>query len=239
MTLIASLLALPFAWTFVLYPALSFALSRRARERRGVVPPTASSLPPAALIIAARNEAAIIEARIDDARRQRYAGQLWVVVASDGSTDGTAEVARRAGADLVVECKTHVGKSRAIEAAIDALPPDVAVLLFTDATARWAQGSAVALATTLMDAEVGAVSGLVRYEYPASSLARGFSVYQRLIVAHRQHDADWGTLTSVSGSISGVRRALWQTAPAELSSDLVVPLTAARAGLKARSEGVV
>jgi cellulose synthase/poly-beta-1,6-N-acetylglucosamine synthase-like glycosyltransferase len=232
-TSIAWLLALPFAWTFVLYPALSFALSLRARERRGQRRVPASPLPPAALIIAARNEAGVIAGRIDDARRQSYGGQLLVVVASDGSSDGTADVARRAGADLVVECTAHVGKSRAIEAAIDAIPADVELLLFTDATARWSEGSARALATTLMAPEVGAVSGLVRYDYPTSTLARGFSVYQRLIVAHRQHDADWGTLTSVSGSISGVRRALWQTAPPELSSDLVVPLMAARAGLKA------
>ncbi len=229
---VAWLLALPFAWTFVLYPLLSLILSHRARTRHVAVSRAAEALPAAALIIAARNEASVISARIADARLQDYPGGLLVVVASDGASDGTAEIAREAGADLVVECLEHVGKSRAIEAAIDAIPNEIGLLLFTDATARWSPGSAQALATALLEADVGAVSGLVRYEYPPTVLARGFALYQTLIVAHRSADSDWGTLTSVSGSISGVRRELWHRAPAELSSDLVVPLMAARAGLR-------
>ena len=53
---------------------------------------------PVAVIIPALNEAATIGALVAETRRQ---GVAWVVVADNGSTDGTAEAARVAGADIV------------------------------------------------------------------------------------------------------------------------------------------
>lgn len=54
-----------------------------------------------------------------------------VIVVSDGSTDRTAEVARRAGATRVVELRENQGKGAAMKIGVDHTPADI--ILFLDA----------------------------------------------------------------------------------------------------------
>src|SRR4051794_12202188 len=63
-----------------------------------------AALPPVSLLIAAYDEEAVIESKVANARALDYPPELLqVIVASDGSSDRTAELARAAGADLVLE----------------------------------------------------------------------------------------------------------------------------------------
>jgi glycosyltransferase involved in cell wall biosynthesis len=66
------------------------------------------------VIVAARNEAARIGATLTSLRRALPQAELWV--ADDASRDGTAELARAAGAH-VVSCPRHAGKGAAMSAA--------------------------------------------------------------------------------------------------------------------------
>ena len=71
-----------------------------------------------AVIIAARNESAVIGELIRSIKRQDYPSELLdIVVVADNCTDDTAEVARRAGATLVYERfnKQLVGKGYALD----------------------------------------------------------------------------------------------------------------------------
>ena len=65
-------------------------------------PREAAPRPHVALIVAAHDEASVIEAKVRNARGLDWDSErLTVVVASDGSTDDTVARARAAGADLV------------------------------------------------------------------------------------------------------------------------------------------
>ena len=92
------------AYAQVGYPLL---LELLGRARRG--PAVAGAVPGAAepsvsLVIAAHREAAIIEAKVANARALDWpAGRLEVIVACDGSPDDTPALARAAGADVVLE----------------------------------------------------------------------------------------------------------------------------------------
>ena len=55
--------------------------------------------PAVTAVVPARNEAEVIARAIRSLAAQDYAGELRVVLVDDGSTDGTAETARRAGGD--------------------------------------------------------------------------------------------------------------------------------------------
>ena len=55
------------------------------------------------LIVAAYNEEGVIERKVANARARLSGNRLEVIVASDGSSDRTADLARSAGADLVLE----------------------------------------------------------------------------------------------------------------------------------------
>src|SRR5436309_527021 len=87
------------AWTHVLYPAAAAALARvRARVvRRGAAEPSVT------VIVAAHNEEAVIERRVENLRALDYpAEKLEIVVTSDASTDRTEEIAQAVGAHVVL-----------------------------------------------------------------------------------------------------------------------------------------
>lgn len=72
----------------------------RARERDDDAPvPEPPTWPPVTAVVPARDEADVIGRAIASLAAQDYPGDLRVILVDDGSTDGTAEVARRAGGD--------------------------------------------------------------------------------------------------------------------------------------------
>ena len=82
---------------------------------------------PIAVIIPALNEAQTIGNLVAETRP----GVAWVVVADNGSTDGTADAARAAGADVVAEPRRGYGYACAAGAA-RALALGAATLVFMD-----------------------------------------------------------------------------------------------------------
>ncbi len=81
----------------------------------------AQHYPDVTLLIAAYNEEAGIRETLEYALRQDYPGRLEVVVADDGSTDATTEIAAAVAADdarVRVVTTRHAGKSEALNAAL-------------------------------------------------------------------------------------------------------------------------
>jgi cellulose synthase/poly-beta-1,6-N-acetylglucosamine synthase-like glycosyltransferase len=156
--------------------------------------------------------------------------KLEIVVASDGSTDGTHEIVRgfaERGVRLFVPA-AHLGKTGTANAAVPTTRGEV--LVFSDATGMYNRGALRALVRNFADPGVGAVTGRVVYRYDDSATAQGFAAYQRLVVPQRRAESVFGTETSVSGSIHALRRERFIPSPPELSFDIVHPLHVAMAG---------
>jgi cellulose synthase/poly-beta-1,6-N-acetylglucosamine synthase-like glycosyltransferase len=120
-------------YTHLGYPALLWALARS----RGDGPASTGDepLPRVSLIIAAHDEEDVIERKVRDALALDYPrGRLEVIVASDGSTDRTVELARAAGADQVLDLPRG-GKVAALNAAVEKASGEV--LAFSDANSFW------------------------------------------------------------------------------------------------------
>ena len=172
-----SLLAL--AWTHAGY-ALTLALLRRLRGPAPRGPGAtatdgaagahdalggAAPLPRVSLIVAAYNEEAVIAGKVADALALDWPRErLELIVAVDGGAepgaDATAERARAAGADRVLELPRG-GKVRAQDAAVRVARGDL--LAFSDANARWEPGALRALAARFADPHVGYACGQVRF----------------------------------------------------------------------------
>ncbi|MCH4894086.1 glycosyltransferase [Sphingomonas sp. SFZ2018-12] len=69
-----------------------------ARATDRVLPPLPDTLPSVTAIVPARDEAECIGAAVASLVAQRYAGRFDILVVDDGSSDGTALLARRAAA---------------------------------------------------------------------------------------------------------------------------------------------
>src|SRR6187402_3464907 len=82
------------------HPGYPLVLAALARGRRRHPEPEPGPLPFVSLIVAAHDEEDVIAAKVANALALDYPRDLLeVVVASDGSGDRTAELAREAGAD--------------------------------------------------------------------------------------------------------------------------------------------
>ncbi|UER54857.1 glycosyltransferase family 2 protein [Kineosporiaceae bacterium SCSIO 59966] len=114
----------------VAFLAASLVLDRQPSLR--VTSPTT----PVTVVIAARNEVAGIGTTLRYLANQDYAGPVTVVLADNGSADGTAEVAAQAAQDLgvrlVVVDAPVPGKSHALNAALDRVTTGLVVTLDAD-----------------------------------------------------------------------------------------------------------
>jgi glycosyltransferase involved in cell wall biosynthesis len=97
-----------------------------------------------AVVVPARNAATTLPRTLAALRAQTYGGALEVVVADDGSADGTPELARAAGA-TVVASRGGPAEARDLGVAATIAP----LIAFTDAdcfpAARWIEHGAAAL----------------------------------------------------------------------------------------------
>src|SRR5207302_6842131 len=122
--------------------------------------------PSVTLVVAAYNEAGVIEERVKNALALDYPPELLeIVIASDGSDDGTNEIVRRyANGRLRLLELGRVGKAAALNAAVEAASGDV--LVFSDANSIFRRDALRALVGPLADDEVGGVAGNQVYLSP-------------------------------------------------------------------------
>ena len=147
------------AYTYVGFPLLVLA---RARLRPR--PPQSAPIEPSVTVVmAARNEAAAIGARLDNLAALDYpADRIETIVASDGSDDATVEIVERYGGHGVrVLPLARVGKADALNAAVAEARGDI--LVFTDANTMFEPGALRALVAPFADPEVGGAAGDQRY----------------------------------------------------------------------------
>ena len=207
------------------YPLLLAALSAVFGEREPQ-PPDPEQWPSVALVIAAYDEEEVIERKLANALALDYPrDRLQVVVASDGSKDRTAELARAAGADLVLEL-ARGGKMAAMNAAVRETGADL--VAFSDANSFWEPGALRALAARFSEDEVGYVCGRVSFTGGEGGNQEG--LYWRYELAVRARESRLAGVTAGNGAIYAVRReAYFELHPAR-SHDLSFPYELTKRG---------
>lgn len=217
-------------YTWVGYPLALWLLARVSPLPITRAEPDAPA-PPASLILAVHNGAAHLEKKLVDTLALDYAGPLQILVASDGSTDRTAEIAGAfadRGVELV-ETAERGGKESAQRAGIAAATGEI--LIFSDVTAELQPGALNAIVAPFADSTIGAVSS----EDEVDS-EEGEGAYVRFEMALRRMESEATSLVGLSGSFFAIRRALGEPWPIDLASDFRSGLEANRRGFRAVSE---
>jgi cellulose synthase/poly-beta-1,6-N-acetylglucosamine synthase-like glycosyltransferase len=185
-------------------------------------------LPTVSLIVPAYDEEEVIAAKVANALALEYPREkLQVIVASDGSTDATAERARAAGADLVLDLPPG-GKVAALNAGVEQASGEV--LAFSDANSSWAPDALRRLVAPLADPEVGYVCGQVRFLDPAGGNLEG--AYWHYEMRVREMESALAGVTAGNGAIYAVRRTAYVPLAASGSHDLSFPFAFAKEGLR-------
>lgn len=220
---------------FVLYPALLWAVWR-LNHRPVVARPTGTAS--ASLVIAAHNEAPIIVERLNNALAQtigQTVGNFELILVCDGSSDGTADLARSLGdARLkVIELDRRRGKAHALNTGAAAATGDI--IVFSDANALFAEDAVDALLNAFDDAAVGVASGAIttsaRESGTGQAIGAAEDVYWRYESFIRRLESDIDSTVSVVGPLLAVRRTALEPIPEGIvNDDAYRALSALKAG---------
>jgi cellulose synthase/poly-beta-1,6-N-acetylglucosamine synthase-like glycosyltransferase len=216
----------------ILYTHLGYPLALRAlvalRRSTTLSPRTLAQPPSVSLIVPAYDEEEVIAAKVADALALEYPRELLeVIVACDGCTDATAERARAAGADLVLDLPAG-GKVAALNAAAERASGEL--LAFSDANSTWAPEALGRLVEPFADLSVGYVCGQVRFTDAGGSNLEG--AYWRYEMAVREMESALAGVTAGNGAIYAVRRAAYLPLDPSGSHDLSFPFRLAKRGLR-------
>jgi cellulose synthase/poly-beta-1,6-N-acetylglucosamine synthase-like glycosyltransferase len=187
--------------------------------------------PAISIIIAVHNGARELDRKLETTLKIDYPGPREIIVASDGSTDATPEIARRYADHGVVlsHSPARGGKETAQARAIGLAQGEI--LVFTDVGTELEPGTLRALVAPFADPAIGAVSSEDEVD-----LTHGEGAYVRYEMALRRLETETSTLVGLSGSLFAIRRELGTPWPADLASDFRSALECARRGLRAVAE---
>jgi cellulose synthase/poly-beta-1,6-N-acetylglucosamine synthase-like glycosyltransferase len=218
------------AYTQVGYPLLLVALARVKRPRASIAPAGADpGVPSVSLIVAAYDEGAVIGAKVTNALELDYPrDRLEVIVASDGSADGTVSEARRCGADLVLDLPRG-GKIRAQDSAVARARGEL--LAFSDANSTWEPGALRMLVAAFEDESVGYACGQVQFVSQGGTNQEG--LYWRYEMALRSLESRLGSITAGNGAIYATRRDSYINVDPVMGHDLSFPFNMVKRGWRA------
>ena len=213
------------------YPLALAAVTRVRRRRRDPAPPApgGAELPSVSVIIAAYAEQDVIADRVANLRALDYpADRVEVIVVCDGSPDATAQRARAAGADMVLEL-ARGGKVRAQDAGVERARHQI--VAFSDANVSWSADALRELVRPFADPQIGYVCGDVSFVNERGDNQEG--LYWRYEMAVRRMESGLRSVTGGNGAIYATRREAYVVVDPIMGHDLSFPFTMVKHGWRA------
>ncbi len=215
---------------------------RAALFRRPINADTARPLR-ISVLIAARNEEAVIGRKLDSILDDAYPADLReVIVATNGCTDGSAAVVGQyqdRGVRLIG--LAPVGKAQALDAAVRASTGEV--LVFTDANGELFPGALWGLVRPFGDPAVGGVAGDQRYlsEPNPNAIGAGERRYWGIERFLKRTESTAGDVIAATGGLYAIRREFYEPIPSGVTDDafLSMGVVAKRSRLVFAPEAVV
>jgi cellulose synthase/poly-beta-1,6-N-acetylglucosamine synthase-like glycosyltransferase len=220
-----SLVAL--AYVFVGYPLLLAAIRAVAGQRVK----QDDIEPRICVFIAANDEEAVIEAKIHNTLALDYRPErLEIIVASDGSVDGTNAIVRRFTPRVkLLELRPRRGKIAAINEGMRAVRADI--VIFSDANTFLQPDAARALVRNFADPTVGGVSGDVVLVGERAALGRSEDLYYRYERWIQRAESEIGSMIGADGALYAIRRELFAAPESDtILDDMAIPMGVLRTG---------
>lgn len=201
-------------YTYVGYPLLLAVLSVFKTGKKQA----ATHLPFVTVIIAAYNEEAVIADKIENTLAADYPSQqLQIIVAAQGSIDGTAAIAAGFSNVLVLQSPERKGKAVAVNEAVkQAIHP---VIVVTDANTLLTPQTLQKLVLKLNDAATGAVAGEKKVIDAKGTTVSGEGLYWRYESWLKQQETIFYTVVGAAGELFAFKKELFVPIPAHAVTD--------------------
>lgn len=223
-------------YTYIGYPALCWLRSRiQPKPWRA----SADFLPRVSVVVAAYNEELYIESRIRDIAEQHTDFPFEVLVGSDGSSDQTVDIARRAALDVAATGVTvrvfdlpRRGKAATLATLIHEADGDV--IVFTDANCRFAAGALSAVVAPLADPRIGCADGVKRIDSGNLETAAGERSYWSFETRLKRWEGTFASCAGADGALYAVRKADLPMLPTSrlIADDFLISLGPCLRGLR-------
>ncbi len=196
--------------------------------------------PSVSLLVAAYNEAGVIEAKIRNALALDYPQErLEIAIASDGSSDGTQDIAAKLADGRRVRLFAYAknrGKIMVLNETVPHLKGEILVL--SDASSMLAPDSLGRLVANFADPEVGAASGVYKVrQKEQAELGVQEDFYWKYETFLKMQEAALGSVLGAHGSLYAIRRDLYPfPAPGTINDDYVIPVRILQRGYRVAYE---
>jgi cellulose synthase/poly-beta-1,6-N-acetylglucosamine synthase-like glycosyltransferase len=212
-------------YTYVGYPLLLVCC--HLVYRRQASKPDASSCPSVSIVLAAFNEARCIRAKIENCLSLDYPRErLQILVGSDGSQDGTNQIAaefRDRGVELF-EFKPRSGKMATVNRLVARASGDICV--FSDISEVFDLDALRKLTRHFADPGIGAVTGNHIYRPTNTGLGKGTAFYWKFQRFLQGIESCVCSICACDGTIYACRRKLFPHPPDDtINDDVAVPLS--------------
>ncbi len=221
-------------YTYLLYPLV---LARAAPVRFAARFASGRSGRSVSLLIPAYNEARVIERKIANSLALDYpADCLEIVIASDGSTDETAAIARKFADGRrvrVLAFPENRGKMRTLNTAVPDLRGDI--IVFSDAAAMLRPDALARLVENFADPSVGAASGCYTVVRPGEvNIGASEDLYWKYEAFLKVQESQLASTLGAHGHLHAIRKELYPfPGPGTINDDYVIPVSVLAKGYRA------
>ncbi|MBK8812039.1 MAG: glycosyltransferase family 2 protein [Acidobacteria bacterium] len=215
-------------YVYVGYPILVYLVSR-------IVPKTVKRgdfEPKVTILITAYNEEGAIGAKLENTLRIDYpAEKLEILVASDGSTDRTEQIAGEFAGVRVFRQEGRKGKTYTQNKAVEQATGEI--VLFSDATTEYQPNVLRELLPNFADPSIGCVAGkLVYVDDSSSNVGKGAKSYWNYETFLKESESRACSLIGASGCLYAVRRSAYREMYPEACSDFLICTVVYEQGLR-------
>jgi cellulose synthase/poly-beta-1,6-N-acetylglucosamine synthase-like glycosyltransferase len=216
-------------YIYAFYPAMLAVLRVMARQPHDI----GAIEPHVCLFVAANDEASVIAAKIRNALELEYpADRLDIVIASDGSTDGTNAIVKQFAPRVrLLEFAQRAGKISTIIKGIEAVTADIVV--FSDANTFLDADAIRSLVRNFSDPSVGCVSGDVVLVGDRAMMGRSEDLYYRYERWMQLAESEIGSMIGADGALYAVRRQLFSAPMGDtILDDMAIPMGVLQKGYR-------
>jgi cellulose synthase/poly-beta-1,6-N-acetylglucosamine synthase-like glycosyltransferase len=183
-------------------------------------------IPEVSLIISCYNEVDVVKEKIENSLAIDYPkDKLKIIIVSDGSDDGTDEIAKQYSTEgiVLIRQEGRLGKTSAINLAMEQVTSEIVV--FSDANAMYETDAIKKLVRNFADKTVGYVVGAALYtDGKTSAAAASEDIYWRYEIKLKTLESKLHSVVGGDGAIYAIRRALFIKLDAKDINDFVNPL---------------
>jgi biofilm PGA synthesis N-glycosyltransferase PgaC len=217
-------------YTYFGYPILIFLLAKITHKPEAYQ----TYKPSVTLLIAAYNEATVIEDKIRNSLTIDYPKDLLqILVVTDGSADKTPEIAKRYtlyGIEILHDPERR-GKMAAINRALPNAHGEIVV--FSDANNYYQSDTILKLTQPFGNPRVGAVTGAKVIGQGDGSLGASEGLYWKYESFIKKQESQAGSCTSAAGEVLAIRKNLYSPPPDHvINDDFYIAMQIVRSGYR-------